>query len=94
MLTALVLYLVGMIMFGVWLAFTLCDGTPDIPALIEAFREACSMSKLCKLGFIVAFLGWPGCWIAIYVVLHDPSYMQEIKQLLDLGIFNDVTDDE
>lgn len=89
MLVALLLYLVGMIMFGVWLAFTLSDGIPNIPAFIEAIREACSMSKLCKLGVIVTFLGWPGCWIAIYVVLHNPSYIQEIKQLLDLCIFDE-----
>lgn len=91
MIIALTLYLIGMVAFCGWLAFTACKGNlTEIPTFFSAIREGWSMDRTVRLIITVVLLGWPGFWVGMVVVSHDPSYLQDMENLasgiLDIDI--------
>lgn len=83
MLIALVLYIAGMVAFCGWFAFTKCEGNlTEIPAFFSVIREVWSKDRTVRLIITTALLGWPGFWVALAVVTHDPSYLQDLENLV------------
>ena len=82
MFIALVLYLAGMVAFCGWLVFTACKGNlTEIPTFFSVIREVWSMDRTVRLIITIVLLGWPGFWVALAVVSHDPSYLQDLENL-------------